>query len=540
VASPRFSIVTPLYKTPADVLRSMLRSVADQTYGDWEHCLVDDGTAAEQPHIRQILDEAATRDPRVRVTYRSQNGGIVAASNDGLAMARGEFVALLDHDDELVPTALERVAEAIDAHDDVDYVYTDEDKIDEHGTCSAPFYKPDWSPERFRTQMYTCHLSALRRSLVAEVGGFHADFNGSQDWDLVLRVTERARRVAHVPEVLYHWRMLASSAASSPEAKPWAYEAGTRAIQAHCDRTGFEAEATQESPGYYHVLPRLRSRPLVSIVIPTGGQIRDVRGEHVVLVAQALESIVKTSTYENYEILCVVDDQVTPEVLDRVRAIGGDRLRLVSCNRPFNFSERINFGALAATGEHVLLLNDDVEIVTPDWIERLVMYSQVPEIGAVGARLLFGDGRLQHAGIVMSRHQGPSHIYRGFPGKHPGYYGMLLSASNCQAVTGACLMSRRELFERVGGLSTLLPLNYNDVDYCLKLRAAGLRVAYDPDTVLFHYESSSRQEGASPWELAKLRERHGTGPDPYYNPNHLQDTVNFMVPVVLTNGAVVR
>ena len=299
----------------------------------------------------------------------------------------------------------------------------------------------------------------------------------------------------------------------------------------HCDRTGFEAEATQESPGYYHLLPRLRSRPLVSIVIPTGGQVRDVRGEHVVLIAQALESIVKTSTYDNYEILCVVDDQVAPEVLDRVRAIGGDRLRLVSCNRPFNFSERINFGALAATGEHLLLLNDDVEIVTPDWIERLVMYSQVPEIGAVGARLLFGDGRLQHAGIVMSRHQGPSHIYRGFPGTYPGYYGMLLCASNWQAVTGACLMSRREMFEKVGGLSTLLPLNYNDVDYCLKLRAAGLRVAYDPDTLLFHYESSSRREGASPWELARLRERHGTDPDPFYNPNHLQDTVNFMVPV---------
>ncbi|HET6954018.1 MAG TPA: glycosyltransferase, partial [Acidimicrobiales bacterium] len=463
MAAPLFSIVTPVYKTPADVLRVMLRSVADQTFTDWEHCLVDDGTADAVPHIRKILDEAAAADPRVRVEYRHENGGIVHASNDALAMARGEFIALLDHDDELEPHALERVAAAIAGADDVDYVYTDEDKIDEHGSCSAPFFKPDWSPERFRTQMYTCHLSALRRTLVEEVGGFHADFNGSQDWDLVLRVTEKARRIAHVPEVLYHWRMLVSSAASSPEAKPWAYEAGTRAIQAHCDRTGFEALAEQESPGHYHLVPRLTTQPLVSIVVPTGGQMRDVRGEHAVLVEQAVESIVKTSTYENVEILCVVDEKVPQAVLDRLLDLGGDRLRLVSCNRPFNFSERINFGALAARGEHLLVLNDDVEVVTPTWIERLIMYSQVPEIGAVGARLLFGDGRLQHAGIVVSQHQGPSHVYRGFPGSHPGYYGMLLSASNWQAVTGACLMTRRELFEKVGGLSTLFPLNYNDV-----------------------------------------------------------------------------
>ena len=373
---PRFSIVTPVYETPADVLRAMLESVRRQSFADWELCIVDDGSA--QPLLRTMLDEAQDEDPRIRVRRREENGGIVAASNDALEMARGEFIALLDHDDALHPDALAHVHEAILATPEADYVYTDEDKIDRAGHHSGPFFKPDWSPERMRTQMYTCHLSVLRRSLVEEVGGFAADFEGSQDWDLVLKVTERARAVLHVPRVLYHWRMLETSAAGGGEAaKPWAFEAGKRAIQAHCDRIGLPARAERDETdaGVYHLEPALRDQPLVSIVIPTRGKVREIHYQPVVLVSHCVRSIVEKSTYENYEIVCVADDSTPRDVLDELRATAGDRLRLVHYERPFSFSAKINIGAVRSEGEHLLLLNDDIEVVTPNWIERMVMYS---------------------------------------------------------------------------------------------------------------------------------------------------------------------
>jgi len=306
--APRFSILTPVYETPAAVLRAMLRSVAAQRCGDWELCLVDD--ASEQPHVGEILERAERSDPRIKVRRRESNGGIVAASNDALGMARGEFVALLDHDDELHRDALARVERAIAADPEADYVYTDEDKIDEAGRRSGPFFKPDWSPERMRTQMYTCHLSVLRRSLVEEVGGFDPEFEGSQDWDLVLRVTERAREVLHVPRVLYHWRTLQTSAAGGgEEAKPWAFEAGGRAVQAHCERIGLAARVERDpaDAGVYHLQPALRESPPVSIVLPTAGTSREVRYERVALVAHCVRSIVEASTYGNYEIVCVAD-----------------------------------------------------------------------------------------------------------------------------------------------------------------------------------------------------------------------------------------
>ncbi len=537
----RFSIVTPVYDPPADVLQAMLRSVADQSFVDWELCVVDDRST--QPHVRQILDEAAAGDSRMRVRYRETNGGIVAASNDALDMAEGEFVALLDHDDELHPDALRLVDEAIEQEPQADYVYTDEDKIDARGRRAHAFLKPDWSPERLRTQMYTGHLSVLRRSLVVEVGGFRAEFNGSQDWDLVLRVTERARHIVHVAEVLYHWRMLPTSAAGAGEqAKPWAFEAGTRAIQAHCDRTGIEAVAEHDAEfsGIYHLRPRLTRQPLVSIVIPTGGQVRDVHGEPVVLVHRCVDSIAKISSYGDYEIVCVVDERTANAVVEGVKGLGGGRVRVVQCDGPFNFSERINAGALAAEGEHVLLLNDDIEVVTPDWLERMVMYSQVPEVGAVGAKLLFGDGCLQHAGVIFDE-VGPGHIYRTFHGDHGGYFNMLKVANNFQAVTGACLMSRRAVFEEVGGLSGLFPLNFNDIDYCLKLRDLGLRVVFDADTVLYHYESSSRAPDVAEWEIRLLQDRHGQVlPDPYYNPGFLRTSLNYVAPLVLADGSTLR
>ena len=518
---PRFSIVTPVWETPADVFAAMLESVRRQSFGDWELCLVDDCSA--EPHVRQLLEEAEASDPRICVQRRAQNGGIVAASNDGVAMARGEFIALLDHDDELHPDALAHVHEALLATPTGDYVYTDEDKIDRAGRHSGPFFKPDWSPERMRTQMYTCHLSVLRRSLVEEVGGFDAEFEGSQDWDLILRVTEKARAVLHVPRVLYHWRMLEASVAGGGEAaKPWAFEAGKRAIQAHCDRIGLPARALRDEAdaGVYHLEPELTEQPLVSIVIPTNGQVREIRYEQVVLVDNCVRSIVEQSTYENYEIVVVADEETPHNVFEELEEIAGDRLRLVPFDRPFSFSQKINVGAVRSEGEHLLLLNDDIEVATPDWLERMVMYSSQPEVGAVGGRLLWEDGRLQHVGVVFESGL-PGHLNRGFAGDYRGYGNQIRVARDCLAVTGACLMTRRELFDEVGGLSTELPVNYNDIDYCLKLHARGRRTVYDPDLVMLHFESSTRSTDVADWEKELLLERWGalTAVDPYSNPN---------------------
>lgn len=520
MAQPRFSIITPVYETPADVLWDMLESVRRQSFADWELCLVDD--ASPSPRVRETLDRVATEDRRVRVAHRAENGGIVAASNDALALAKGEFIVLLDHDDKLHPDALRLVDAAIGTDVEVDYVYTDEDKIDERGRHGSPFLKPDWSPERMRTQMYTCHLSVFRRSLVEEVGGFDSAYEGAQDWDLVLRVTERARKVAHVPRVLYHWRSIATSAAAGESVKPWAFEAGERAVQAHCDRIGLEAKVERDldDPGVYHLEPRPSREPSVSIVIPTNGQRREVRYEQVVLVENCVRSIVADSSYSNYEIVVVADTTTPIPVRERLRELAGDRLRLVDFDRPFNFSEKINAGAVRAEGDHLLLLNDDIEVATTDWMERLAMHSKLDGVGAVGARLLLEDGRLQHGGVNFEGGL-PGHPYYGWPGDAQGYANNLKVTRNLLAVTGACLMTPRELFQRVGGLSTTFPINYNDVDYCLKLREIGKRVVIDPDVAMLHFESSSRSSDVADWEKLKLLARWAplTDPDPYSNPH---------------------
>lgn len=518
---PRFSIITPVYETPADVLRKMLLSVRGQSYGDWELCLVDD--ASKEPQVREILDRAAARDPRIRVEHSERNEGIVGASNRALAMAGGEFVALLDHDDALHPDALAHVAEALDANPEADYVYTDEDKVDRRGVHSGFFFKPDWSPERMRTQMYTCHFSVFRRALVEEVGGFDPEFEGSQDWDLVLKVTERARAVVHVPRILYHWRTLETSAAGGGEAaKPYAFEAGKRAVQAHCDRIGLPAEVRRdpEDPGVLHLEPRLRDQPLVSIVIPTAGQRREVRFEEVVLIENCVRSILDRSTYENFEIVCVHGEATPPAVLERLRELAGERLRLVPYEGEFNFSAKINLGALHSEGEHLLLLNDDIEVRTPNWIERMVMYSDLDGVGIVGGRLLWSDGRLQHVGVGFDGGL-PGHPYRGFHEDYRGYANAVVIARNCLAVTAACLMTPTAVFEEVGGLTQTLPVNFNDVDFCLKVHVHGHRIVYDPDLVMYHFESSSRDPAVREWEKEAIEDRWSAvaAVDPYGNPN---------------------
>ncbi len=515
---PRFSIITPVYDPPADVLRACLESVLAQSDGDWEHCLVDDGSPS--PHVAQVLAEYAGRDARFRVQHRSANGGIVAASNDALAMATGELVAFLDHDDLLEPNALAAVRAVLDGDPTVDYVYSDEDNLSPAGEYITPFYKPDWSPERFRSQMYTCHLSVMRRSIVDEVGRFRTGFDGAQDYDLVLRVTERARRVHHLPFVLYHWRMLPTSVAGNAEAKPWAYEAGRRAVQEHCDRTGIPAVVEHgRVNGVYRVRRRVQGEPLVSVVIPTRGTRGRVWGVERCLVVDAVRSIVERSTYQHLEFVIVADTPTPPEVVGQLEALLGDRLTLVWYDRPFNFSEKMNLGAAHARGEFLLLLNDDIEVESPDFLDTMVALCQDPGVGMVGAKLLFADGRLQHAGHLYNHD--PFHAFFRYHGSELGPSGLLVVQREVSGVTAACALVRACVFDEVGGLTPILHNNFNDVDFSLKIRRAGHRILWTPYAVLYHFESMTRAPAVLDEEhdLLKARWLHQLSNDPYGNPN---------------------
>ena len=516
--TPRFSIVTPVYDPPEDALRDMIASVVDQTCGDWELILVDDRSPS--PHVLEVLRAAAASDERIRVIERAENGRIVAASNDGLAAAVGEWIVLLDHDDLLARTALRRAADALDADPEIDYLYTDEDKVDMHGRHRDAFYKPDWSPERLRSQNYCCHMSVLRRSIVDEVGGFRDGFDGSQDHDLILRVTERSRKVHHIPEVLYHWRMLPTSAAASSEAKPYAVEAGRRAVEEHCTRVGIPATVeAQEPPGNYRVRRRLPEDTLVSIIIPTNGSKGRVWGVERYFVVEAVRSIVERATHENVEFV-VVADEGTPDVVERaLHRLAGDRLRLVRYDKPFNFADKCNVGRLHATGDVLLLLNDDVEVVTPDFIEVMAALALDDGVGSVGAKLLYHDGTLQHAGHLYNGDA--LHMFSGWASDWPGPSSMLVINRECIGVTAACLAIRPEVWDDVGGMNPDFFASFNDVDLALKLHESGYRNVWTPQAVLYHFESVTRDPSVSIKEVDLLMYRWEAWlhDDPYGNPN---------------------
>lgn len=513
---PYFSILTPVYDTPDTVLVECVESVLAQDRDDWELLLVDDASPA--PHIRGLLGRLAARDPRIRVLHRSENGGIVAASNDALAAATGEFVCLLDHDDLLTYHALSSVGTAIENDPTADLVYTDEDKVDDSGRHYDHFFKPDWSPARLASHMYIGHFLAMRRSLVLAVGGFRADYEGSQDYDLALRVTEQARSVVHVPGVRYHWRASQTSTAGSITAKPYAVEAGGRAVADHLRRRGVDATVERvHEVGIWRVRRRIDPQPSVSIVIPSRGSAALVDGRFRTLLVGAVRSIVERSTYENYEVVLVLDRGTPPYVLAEVERVLGDRLHLVWFDRPFNFSDKVNVGALAASGEHLLLLNDDTEVISPDWIEALVGPALEPDVGMVGAKLYFADGTIQHAGHHYDRYEA-LHIGLGDAADDPGYLGGYLTEREACGVTAACALVPRALFLGVGGFTMALPNNFNDVDFSMKIRTSGHRVIWTPHARLFHYESKSRHSAVAAWEYTFMRRRWSMAMrrDPYW------------------------
>lgn len=508
---PLFSVVTPVYNTPQGALDGMIASVKAQSFPDWELILVDDCSTAG--HVRQTLHLAARDDSRIHVIERPQNGHIVAASNDGIDASKGYFIALLDHDDLLAPNALEKMAQAIRSHPDVDYLYSDEDKLDERGVFYDEFRKPEWSPERLRGQMYTGHLSVLRAALVREVGGFREGFDGSQDHDLVLRVTERARHVVHVPEVLYHWRVVPGSTAGDTDAKPYAWEAGRKAVQEHCDRSGLAvAVDLGPVPGTYRLTRTAEITGLVSVIIPTRGGRGEVHGQERVFAVEAVRSLLKHRGRVPVEVVVVYDEPTPVEVLDELRMVAGDALTLVKYSKPFNYSEKCNLGASVAHGDVLFMLNDDIEVVSNDFVRHMVAPLLEPGVGLTGARLLFEDGTLQHAGVLY-RQGMPGHAYYAEAGDSYGQFASLLINRECSGLTGACIAFTRATWNRVGGFTESLPLNFNDVDFSLKIAALGLRRLWLTDTTAFHYESKTRVAVVHSWELEALHKRWGTDPE---------------------------
>lgn len=512
--APRITIVTPVYDPPIDVLRECIESVIAQDFEDWELILVDDLSPTEA--VPTVIAEYARDDHRVRLIERDTNGHIVAASNDGVDAARGEFIALLDHDDLLAPTALSRVVEAIELHDDVDYVYTDEDKVGDSGGFYGTFHKPDWSPERLRGQMYTSHLSVLRTELVREVGAFREGFDGSQDHDLVLRVTERARRVVHIPEVLYHWRAVEGSAAADIEAKPYANDAGVRAVQEQLDRLGIAARALAGAePGRYEVRRELDPSRRVSLVVPTMGQSAVILGESRVLVVEAIRSALARTDHADVEIVVVHDTPTPAYVLDQLREVAGDRLVLVPFDAPFNFSTKINLGVSHASGDRIVFLNDDVEAISQGWLEQLVAPLDEPDVGLTGSKLYYADQTVQHAGHAYFN-AGYHHPFRFRTRDEAGPFGELLVSREVTGVTAACAAMRRDTFFEIGGFTETLPANFNDVDLCYKVGRTGLRTLFIANSELFHYESQTRVPKVAEWERLAVVARWGTPTEDAY------------------------
>jgi len=529
---PLISIIMPTYNTPHDFLRDAIDSVRLQAYANWELCIADD--ASTDPMIRQILREYAFLDDRIKIVERSENGHISRASNSAIGMATGEFIALLDHDDEIVPSALFDVVLEINKHPDADMIYSDEDKIDEYGARSAPFFKPGWSPDTMLSKMYSCHLGVYRRSLVNEIGGFRPEFDGSQDWDLALRISERTTRIFHIPKVLYSWRIHAQSAASGVDAKPYAYLAAQRVIEDALRRrgeAGTVAPVPDFPPGIFHVRYAIVGNPHVDIIIPT----RD--GAH--LLRGCLESIFERTTYENFTVVIVDNGSRLAEtfaLFAEFAAREPDRFRVEPFDVPFNYPRVNNFGVSKTSGELVLFLNNDTAVIEPEWLEALVEQAQRPSIGAAGALLLYEDDRIQHAGVVLGVGGLAGHSHRHVPADAAGHYNMLITTTNYAAVTGACLLMKRADFDAVGGFDERLAVAFNDVDLCLKLLELGRVNVYVPHARLYHFESRSRGYDVTPArvELAKKeramflsRWQKIVDDDPYYNPHYTRITESF-------------
>jgi glycosyltransferase involved in cell wall biosynthesis/SAM-dependent methyltransferase len=522
---PLMSVIMPVYNPPPELLRAAIDSVRGQLYANWELCIADD--CSSDPHVAEVLNECESIDARIKVARRDTNGHISAASNTALTLATGEWVGCVDHDDVLAEHALALAALAIADHADAGIVYSDEDKLDGAGTRHDPYFKPDFDPLLLIGQNYLSHLCLFRRDLVTEVGGYREGYEGSQDWDLTLRVSEllEPEQVVHIPHVLYHWQAHAGSTASGLSAKPYAVDAGRHAATDHLARTGRPGRITAArigSSGFNRVSwTPPEPQPLVSIIIPTrdGG----------VVLQRCIESVLAITTYVNFEVI-VVDN--ASQALPTLRYLRENdaRVTVIRDERPFNYSAINNFAARQTTGDLICLLNDDTEVISENWLTEMVAHVLQPGVGAVGAKLYYPDGRIQHGGVILGVHGVAAHSYNLSGRLSPGYFGRLQLAQHMSAVTAACMVVRREAWDRVGGLDEHnLPIAFNDVDFCLRLRENGWGVVWSPYAELFHHESVSRgaddvgpRAGEFAREVDYMQKRWGPKAlrnDPSYNSN---------------------
>lgn len=514
------SVLVPAYRTPEVFLKQMMESVLLQTYPYLELCIAD-GSGTDDS-VEKVVKEYQKKDPRVRYRRLEKNEGIAGNTNAAIEMASGEYLALFDHDDLLSPNALFEVASAIEK-EKADVIYTDEDKVTsdlkEH---FQPHFKPDFNPDLLCANNYICHLFVVKRSLALKLGGQDPAYDGAQDYDFIFRCTENAEKIVHVAKILYHWRVHQASTADNPSSKLYAFDAGKRAIEAHLARIGAKAEVSHTKDlGFYRVKYQVQGNPMVSIVIPNKDEKETLK--------KCLESIWKKTSYSNYEIILVENNSTTQEIRDYYKELDGkERVRVVYWEKEFNYSAINNFGISYAKGEYILCLNNDITVISPDWLEELLANCQRPEVGIVGARLYYPDNTIQHAGIVLGMGGCAGSLFVGLARSRGGYLHKAALQQDLSAVTAACFMVKKEVFEKVGGFEEKLAVAFNDVDFCLKVRHAGYLVVYDPYAELYHHESKTR--GYENTEAKKRRFQEEIEymrchwmpdilRDPYYNEN---------------------
>ncbi len=518
-----FSVLVPLYNTPKKYLCAMIESVIAQTYKNWELCLAD-GSDAEHEYVGKIVMEYCQNDKRIIYKHLEKNNGISENTNECIKLASGEYIALFDHDDILHPSALFEVANVIEKQH-ADYIYTDENTFSEspHDAYN-PHFKPDFSPDTLRSYNYICHFSVFSRKLLDSVGYFNKEYDGSQDYDLILRLTEKAKNIVHIPKILYYWRAHKNSVAGGVAAKPYTVSAAKKALKAHLERTGLDGEVLDSKVlTTYRIKYEIKANPLISIIIPTKDHIDDLK--------KCLDSIYSKSTYENFEIIIVENNSTECaafEYYEQLKSLH-DNLRVVIWEDKFNYSAINNFGAKYANGEYVLLLNNDVEVITPNWLEEMLMFAQRSDVGAAGAMLYYPDKTIQHAGVILGIGGVAGHSHKYFDANADGYFARATIAQNLSACTAACLMIRKAVFEEIGGLDEGYSVAFNDVDLCMAIRKKGYLIVFTPYSALYHYESKSRGSEDTPEKQrrfaseverfkSKWQAELDKG-DPYYNPN---------------------
>lgn len=517
---PLIYIVMPVYNVAQEWLSQAIESVENQWYDKWELCIVDDNST----NLETLNLLKSVVNPKVKIHYLQENHGISFASNEALARVNGDYVALMDHDDELTPDALYEVVKVINKHG-AEFIYSDEDKLEINGSYSEPHFKPGYSPDMFLSQNYLSHLSVIKKSLIEKVGGFTIGLEGSQDYDLFLKVLEHTDKITHIPKVLYHWRKIPGSTAADFDEKSYAKDAGARALALAVKRRHLNAEVHDgKFPGTYRIKYALENEPLVSIIIPFKDKPE--------LLVMCIESILDNSTYQNFEVIGICnnsDEQATFAQMNRLKA-RDSRVSFFEHNVPFNFSEINNYAVNThANGTHILLLNNDIEIISPDWIESLLEFSQRKDVGAVGGKLYYPDGKVQHAGIIVGIGGIAGHSHKYSEGSYHGYFSRPYLVQNLSAVTGACLMVKRDVYNEVGGLdSENLKIAFNDVDFCLRIREKGYLNVFTPYCEAYHHESITRgyeitieQQRRFNQEVEYMEQRHADlleSGDPYYNP----------------------